>query len=259
MLGLGFGPSTVAAQATVAPSTASPLMLTMEKMRGSVVAVGYFAPLANPRFRFRGTGWAAGDGRQVVTNSHVLDEDGNLAEGERLMVMVAPAGRGRQASEPRSATVVRRVPELDLAVLQVDGPPLPPLRLGTTPAQEGQEVALVGFPLGGILGLVPTVHRAIVSSVVSITLPAATSQGLRPRMIAQLRAGLFEIYQLDARAHPGNSGGPLIDPSSGDVLGVINMTLVSRSREAMVEEHSGISFAIPVAQVRPLLGLDQTR
>jgi serine protease Do len=42
----------------------------------------------------------------------------------------------------------------------------------------------------------------------------------------RLREGNFELLQLDATAYPGNSGGPVFDAASGQVLGVVNMVLV---------------------------------
>lgn len=237
-----------------APAQAHSLSDLMARSRASVVAVGYFNPTASPRFQFRGSGWVAGDGRQVITNAHVLKDEGSAsAQGERLLVMVMPAGGGRAAGEPRLATVLRRMPEADLALLQIDGPALPALSLAKAPAVEGQDVALIGFPLGSILGLSPSIHRGIVSSVVAVSLPASSSQGLSAQMVNRLRAGSFEVYQLDARAHPGSSGSPLLDPETGQVLGVINMAVVRRSREAAVGEHSDISYAIPAPQVRELL------
>jgi len=68
-----------------------------------------------------------------------------------------------------------------------------------------------------------------------------------------LRAARFDIYQLDGTAYPGNSGGPLLDSDSGQVLGIVNMVLVKNSRESLLSSPSGISYAIPVRYLRALL------
>ncbi len=62
----------------------------------------------------------------------------------------------------------------------------------------------------------------------------------------------FLIYQLDITAFPGNSGSPIYDRNSGQVLGVLNKVFVSAGKEAALSSPSGISYAIPVRQVKAL-------
>jgi len=71
--------------------------------------------------------------------------------------------------------------------------------------------------------------------------------------VQQIRSGSFDIYQLDATAYPGNSGGPLFDANRGEVLGIINMVFVKENKESVLSKPSGISFAIPVRFLRDLL------
>ncbi|HMR71922.1 MAG TPA: S1C family serine protease, partial [Rubrivivax sp.] len=63
----------------------------------------------------------------------------------------------------------------------------------------------------------------------------------------------FDIYQLDATAYPGNSGGPGLNADTGDVVAGINMVLTKGSRESALQHPSGISYAIPVRWVHELL------
>jgi serine protease Do len=72
-------------------------------------------------------------------------------------------------------------------------------------------------------------------------------------MIRSLRAGSFDIFQLDGTAYPGNSGGPLFDPGSGVVLGVVNMVFIKGTRESALTHPSGITYAIPAKYVTNLL------
>jgi serine protease Do len=65
--------------------------------------------------------------------------------------------------------------------------------------------------------------------------------------------GTFDIFQLDATAYPGNSGGPLFDPDTGDVMGVMNMVLIKNTRESALSQPSGISYAIPARYVQELV------
>ena len=219
----------------------------------SVVAIGVFNPTGNPRFAFRGTGFVVGEGNLVVTNQHVLPEVVPPGGSQGSLVVVMPrAGRG-DGSGGREARVVGTDREHDLALLRIDGAPLPPLELSEAAAREGTAIAIIGYPIGGVLGFSPVTHRGIVSSVTAIALPAPSSQSLSNQAINRLRQGSFDIYQLDATAYPGNSGGPVLDIETGKVVAVINMVLVKGSRESAITYPSGISYAIPVRFVAELL------
>jgi serine protease Do len=87
------------------------------------------------------------------------------------------------------------------------------------------DVALIGFPIGGVLGFRPVTHRGIVASIVASALPTQSSRQLNEGAVARLREGSFELLQLDATAYPGNSGGPLFDVETQQVIGVVNMVL----------------------------------
>ena len=143
---------------------------------------------------------------------------------------------------------------LGLLLLQIDGPPVPALPLADSDrVKEGQELAFMGFPIGGALGFSSVTHRAMVSSITQARLPSAQSGQLNERAIRGLREGNFLIFQLDATAYPGNSGGPLFDPVSGEVVGVMNMVLLKGARESALSHPSGISYAIPARHVREMM------
>jgi S1-C subfamily serine protease len=104
----------------------------------------------------------------------------------------------------------------------------------------------MGFPIGGVLGFSPVTHRGTVSSITAAALPTPTAVQLHSQAIRSLRNDSpFDIFQLDATAYPGNSGGPLFDPETGEVLGVVNMVLLKGTRESALTHPSGISYAIP--------------
>jgi S1-C subfamily serine protease len=111
----------------------------------------------------------------------------------------------------------------------------------------------MGFPIGGALGFTPVTHRGIVAAVTMMAQQAATAQQLDARAASRLRAGNFEVLQLDATAYPGNSGGPVFDAAGGAVIGVVNMVLVKGSRESALSQPTGISYAIPVRHLLALL------
>jgi S1-C subfamily serine protease len=242
--GLGLAAAALA-QGPGAALAALPELIAQTKP--SVLPVGGFDALASPRFAFRGTAFIVADGRLAVTNAHVV-ADGKI---KQWALQIPPAGGG---ASWRMAEVIARDAAHDLALLRIEGDPLPPLRLGAPEGvREGQAVALMGFPIGGVLGFRPVTHRAIVSSIAAIVLPAATASQLGQRAVAQIRAGGFDIYQLDGTAYPGNSGGPVLHADTGEVVAVVNMVLTKGSRESALQHPSGISYAIPVRWVHELL------
>jgi S1-C subfamily serine protease len=137
--------------------------------------------------------------------------------------------------------------EHDIAVLKMEGQPLRPLKLRDSDSVvEGESLLFTGFPIGGVLGLFPATHRAMVSAIAPIALPSASSRQLDPKVIRRLRdSTAFPVFQLDATAFPGNSGSPLYDPATGEVVGILNMVFVKGTKESALTQPSGISYAIP--------------
>ena len=222
----------------------------MQSARESVLPVGTYNPLNSPRFGFRGSGFVVGDGTLLLTNAHVLPEPGTTPVPQLAVWVARPDG----TREARRASLLRVDRTHDLALLRLEGTALPALMIASADSvQEGLEVALIGYPLGGALGFAPVIHRGIVSSVTTIALPAPTAQQLPERTVARLREGPFSVYQLDATAYPGNSGGPLLDAQTGQVIGVVNMVLVRSTRESALSSPTGITYAIPVRYAQELL------
>ena len=220
-------------------------------LRRSVVIVGTFRPVDSPRFRLRGTGFVAGTGNTVVTNAHVLPQVSEAQEGMSLAVLVLGPD---QAADMRQAVVLEIDRVHDLAVLRIDGAAVAPLTIADSDSvREGQSIAFIGFPIGGVLGYSPVTHRGIVSSITPAVMPAPTARQLSEATIRGGRAGSFNVFQLDGTAYPGNSGGPLFDPDSGAVIGVVNMVLLRGTREGALSQPSGISYAVPSKFVSELL------
>ncbi len=221
---------------------------TIARIKPSIVVVGTFNKLRSPPFLMRGTGFAVGNGSLIATNAHVIATQVD-ASGETLMVLIPGDGQGREAR------LLARDAEHDLAILRLTGPPLPALTLRSSDSvREGQSIAFTGFPIGGALGFSPVTHRGVISSLTPIALPGGNAHELKNTTIHRLRRGTFPIFQLDATAYPGNSGGPLYDADSGEVLGVVNMVFIKASKEAVLEKPSGISYAIPADFLIELLG-----
>ncbi|MCC6852421.1 MAG: trypsin-like peptidase domain-containing protein [Rubrivivax sp.] len=225
----------------------------IERLRPSVLPVGSYRVLDSPRFGFRGSGFVVGDGRLLVTNAHVVPEAGagEAAPPLQLAALVPRADGGRDL---RLASLERLDRAHDLALLRLEGAPLPALELAPPGSvKEGEELLLAGFPIGGVLGYSMVTHRAMLSSITKIALPSLNAHQLSERAAKQLREGPFEVYQLDATAYPGNSGGPLVAAHDGKVVGVVNMVLVRGTRESALSNPTGITYAIPARFVRELL------
>lgn len=230
---------------------ASPLEKTIAAVKPSVVGVGSYQKTRSPAIRFVGTGWVTGDGMDVITNSHVVAELPDGANIEQMGIVVAQ-GDGVAF---RPARLVGRDAVHDLAHLRLlDGPPLPALKIGNSnTVAEGHDLAFTGFPLGMVLGLHHATNRATLSAITPIIMPSLNSGKLDARAIVALSRDVFKIFQLDGTAYPGNSGSPVYDPDTGEVLGVINMVFVKGLKETAITAPSGITYAVPARYVEALL------
>lgn len=224
---------------------------TIERVKASVVGVGTFQQTRTPAFRFLGTGFAVGNGSTIVTNAHVLPPKLEDDKGETYAVIAPSQNREMQL---RRASRGADDPAHDLALLNLPGPALPALAIRDSESvREGEAVLFTGYPIGAVLGPFPATHRGMISAITPIAIPAAHSSQLKPDLVRRLASGSFTVFQLDATAYPGNSGSPLYDPATGEVIGVINMVFVKGTKESALERPSGITYAIPSRYLVELL------
>ena len=230
---------------------------TISLVKPSVLIVGTYKATGSPRFNLRGTGFIVSDGKPfgsnfLITNAHVLMQ---TADEDPETSLVVQLNVGKNEWQMRSASVVDVDKVHDLALLRFDGLAVPALRIAdSAKVMEGQSIAFMGFPIGGALGFSPVTHRGFISSITAAALPTPTSQQLNSKVIRSLRAGSsFNIFQIDGTAYPGNSGGPLFDPETGEVLGVLNMVFIKGTRESALTHPSGISYAIPSEYINQLM------
>jgi hypothetical protein len=157
-----------------------------------------------------GSGFYASQNGIIVTNAHVV--------GPLLQVSVR-----RYDKTLIESRVVRVATNYDLALLWDQSDKIPaPIPLGDPAAViHGGSCYAIGHPVG----LEFTVTRGIVSAA--------------SRMIN----GAYHV-QTDAVAHPGSSGGPLLD-EEGNVIGVSTFGL---------KQVDGLNFALSVRYVKELLG-----
>jgi serine protease DegQ len=149
----------------------------------------------------------------IITNNHVIENATHievaLSSGRRMVANLIGTDMGS-----------------DVAVIKVDEPGLPSIKLGDSDAvRVGDIVAAVGNPFG----LEGTATLGIVSAV----------------MRTEIGHGLFEDYlQIDAQIHPGNSGGALVN-SKGELIGI---NTVGGERRGL-----GIGFAVPFNMARVIM------
>ncbi|WP_165312844.1 S1 family peptidase [Vibrio ziniensis] len=221
---------------------------TIATIQPSVVGVGTYNRLSERPYNILGTGFVVGDGHYIATNNHVIPA---ILESQNNEKVIIYAGKGN-AAKVYNAEIVTRNSIHDIAILKIEGLPLPALHLSSKMVREGEVYAFTGYPLGAILGLYPVTHRGIISSITPIVIPARNEAELTAKRIKQLREP-YIVYQLDAVAYPGNSGSPVYDPDTGEVIAVINKVLVKSTKESMLTDPSAITYAIPIKYLRDIL------
>lgn len=237
--------------ASVRAFSAEPMPLpdTIAKIKPAIVAVGTHQKTRRPPAFFLGTGFVVGNGLHIVTNAHVIPAKIDSEKRENIAVF---AGKG-ELIDIREATEIAEDLDHDLALLKITGSPLPALVLGdSSRVREGESYAFTGFPIGMVLGLHPVTHRGIISAITPIAIPQLSAQQLEKTVVKRLIAP-YNVFQLDATAYPGNSGSPLYDPSTGEVVAILNKVFVQESKESLLQKPSGISYAVPINHLRELL------
>lgn len=206
-----------------------------------------------------GTGFVIHDGRHVITNAHVLRPASQKKTAKTAFFALVhqsdEAVVGVKARTQRLRLQLVDIAEAyDLALLTFQDKTVtrPALPIVGTPqlAPAGRAVFSIGFPIGGVLGPFPAVSAGIISAITPSLSPQLHASQLDA---AFLRKPRFPLYQLDMTAYPGQSGSPLINAISGDVIGVVNATKVKDEKERAITDPSGISFAITAQELRTFL------
>ncbi|ABY93839.1 MULTISPECIES: S1C family serine protease [Thermoanaerobacter] len=184
------------------------------------------------RTRGSGSGFIISSDGYIVTNNHVID-------GASKITVKLSDGRSADAK------LVGKDDRTDLAVLKINLPNLPIVKLGdSSKLQPGELAIAIGNPLGE--SFAGTVTAGIIS-------------GLNRNL--QSDYGPVKLIQTDAAINPGNSGGPLVN-SKAEVIGITSVKLTSigpsiqdpfgmfQSQGTPVE---GMGFAIPINEAKPII------
>ena len=175
--------------------------------------------------RSKGTGSVVAPGR-VLTNAHVVqDASGN--NSKRILVFLREDNLNddsRRAYEKgRAARVLRSDPNLDLALLEVQGlPELSPIPLGDSQRMQiGDPVLAIGHPENGGLW---SLTSGRIGSVI--------------RNHGKIRGR--HVFQTETSLNRGNSGGPLLN-ESGLLVG-INTSIARKAKDGLAI--TGVNFSV---------------
>ena len=219
----------------------------IKKIKPSIEAVGTYYFNDVPKAVYLGTGFVIDGGKKIVTNYHVV-----LPIIEKQKTAYLRIFHERFPDTGIKAGVAAVDEFHDLAVLEHESDPLPSLKIGdSSSVKEGYGVIFMGYPIGFVLGLNPTTHGGIISSIAPLVKPSPSARIINGGLIRHL-GDPYDIFQIDAAAFPGNSGSPVILKSSGEVVGVINMVFVRGKKEHALSEPTGITYAIPSDFIRAL-------
>lgn len=224
------------------------LVGTIKKIKPSVIAVGTYHPLSKPPVTFYGTGFVFTENGYAITAEHVINVISKSGGIDNLYAFFPGVGNSKKVI----AKVITKNIKYDLSIIKLEGSGFNHVKLGdSSNIEEGQQVALCGYPYGPVFGLHPTTHTGIISNISPMAIPVQNTSLLSNRMIKALKDP-YVIFQLDCIAFPGNSGGPLFLPETGEVIGVLNSAFVKVTKENN-KISTGISYAIPINYIKELL------
>ncbi|HUS21786.1 MAG TPA: MarP family serine protease [Aeromicrobium sp.] len=175
-----------------------PTALRTAGVRQAANSVVKILGVASCQRGIEGSGFVYAPGR-VMTNAHVVagvTEPTVVVGGERM-----------------NARVVVYDPNLDVAVLAVDGIDRSPLRFDVT-GEAGEDAVVLGFPENGPFDA----RAARIRSQITMRSPDIYDQGQHLR----------QAFAIRGLVRSGNSGGPLVS-TNGAVLGIIFAASVTDS------------------------------
>lgn len=168
-----------------------------------------------------GSGFFITSDGYFVTNNHVVEEADSVTV--KVGNIVYP-------------TQIIKTDEInDLAILKLDGE-FSCIPLGEDlVSRPGEDVFTVGFPMTDVMGEAPKTTLGTLSAVTGIEDDPRT-------------------FQISVQIQPGNSGGPLVQKNTGNVIGV---TFSSLSAARLLQQSKiipqNVNYAIKSSYIRPLI------
>ncbi|HEY0799079.1 MAG TPA: serine protease [Candidatus Baltobacteraceae bacterium] len=219
--------SNVTAQAPSPAPSVDTFVAVYKVLRPSVVLFTMLAPSDDPKRKGAyddayGSGFVVESGSwgsRFLTAEHVIDG------ARRLRVTI---GNRRTLA----ARVIASDSDADLAVVEADEKNLPPVRLGLSRSVDpGIQIGVAGYPIPDAfqdegLGMATSVFEGRLSSI------------------------RHDALELDIPVIPGESGGPVFDAHTGDIIGIA---------ESRFDEEHAIGFAIPIEDAERFLAAHPRR
>ena len=210
---------------------------------------------------FTGTGFVVSEDGLLMTNRHVAEpwSEGEHAEMaahyglkpviQRLLAFL-PGVR-----EPLALELVRIADEVDLALLKTRQPiaGVPALKLDPQPPRPGEEIVVLGYPLG-MQALVVRASPAFLEKITpegdadfwAVARRLSDAGYIKPLASRGIVSQVSEdVIVYDAETAIGGSGGPVLD-LSGRVVAV---------NEAVIAEFGGSNMGVPARQAQRLLAM----
>ena len=231
-----FGPRAVSAQAGGNPRSATVQKVFPSAVRLQLAAAGDVVRSAS------GVAFAAdADRTYVLTNAHVVERSREWKDPVELRVLVA----GRAAPLLGKVIACGRAPDLDLAVIEVRGAPLPVTPLaGDDALQLGDDLVVIGAPFGKGL--------SVAAGIVSQVEYELSENAAAPRTPKALKT--------DAAIGYGSSGGGVFDVPAGRLVGLIEGYRTARVAFGKQDDNyafdvpmPGETFVAPAAKIRRFL------
>jgi serine protease Do len=169
-----------------------------------------------------GSGFIITSDGYIVTNAHVVAEDGVAADTVKVVLT---------SGESYDAEIVGYDTDNDVALIKIEATGLPTVSIGDSDSLVvGQQVCAIGNPLGELtntltVGYVSALDREVNTDGTPIN-----------------------MLQTDCAINPGNSGGPLFD-MYGNVIGITTAKYSTSSSTTL----EGLGFALPINDVMTLV------
>jgi serine protease Do len=186
--------------------------------------------------KFTGSQLAKLTDASAAFNAHYL-KVGKISKAVSAQLGVAVAGfdKAREGKPVEVISVGEGYPGKDVAVLKIDGQTdLPTLPIGVdTDVQEGETLYVAGYPAASTFFSGLSKDSEVQPSVTQGPLTAKRSN----------ESGT-PIFQTQAPASPGNSGGPVLD-KQGHVIGILVASAVDDKGVAL----EGQEFVVPISVI----------
>ncbi|MGB9153756.1 MAG: trypsin-like peptidase domain-containing protein [Alphaproteobacteria bacterium] len=166
-----------------------------------------------------GSGWFSDNHGDIVTANHVANDT------DKSIVVTLPDGT------QHNATIVYETKQnKDFTVLHIDVTNNKFVKFGDSDKlQAGDPVLVIGYPFMFNLGSGPSASSGIVSNPLR-SFPANAED---PTLANN------GYVQIDAAINHGNSGGPVVNARTGDIIGLADWML------APADQNAGVNFIVP--------------